>query len=268
MSITNAILLACLITAVASILGGLVPLVCRVSHRWMQVLLSLVAGVMAGVAVLELIPHAAEGLLEAAGAGHGEHEHTGVGAAMLWVIVGFLAMYLLERFVCFHHHETDEGGCCHAGHGHQVSWIGAAAGLSVHAVLAGIGLGATVLLESAAAWPAAGLLLAIVLHKPFDGLAIVTLMSRDGRGLKARWTASLLYALVTPAGILIAWGIGSGGDLNAWAAPVVAITAGILLCIALSDILPELQFHTHDRLLLTAALVSGLLIAYFAASMH
>jgi zinc and cadmium transporter len=187
---------------------------------------------------------------------------------MLWVVGGFLAMYLLERFVCFHHHETDEGGCSHAGHGHQVSWIGATAGLSVHAVLAGLGLGATILIESAAVWPAAGLLLAIVLHKPFDGLAIVTLMTRDNRGSRARWVATILYALVTPVGILLAWAIGSGADVEAWAAPVVAITAGILLCIALSDILPELQFHSHDRLLLSAALAVGLWIAWLAASLH
>jgi zinc and cadmium transporter len=261
----QAIFLACAVTAAASIIGALVPLCMRITHRWMQVLLSLVAGVMAGVAVLELIPHAAEGL---AHAGHGGHDHGGVSDAMLWVVGGFLAMYLLERFVCFHHHETDEGGCAHAGHGHQVSWIGAAAGLSVHAVLAGLGLGATILMESAAVWPAAGLLLAIVLHKPFDGLAIVTLMTRDNRSGRARWTAAILYALVTPVGILLAWVIGSGVDVEVWAAPVVAITAGILLCIALSDILPELQFHSHDRLLLSTALVVGLWIAWLAASLH
>jgi zinc and cadmium transporter len=112
------------------------------------------------------------------------------------------------------------------------------------------------------------MLLAIVLHKPFDGLAIVTLMGRDHQGLRARWLATLLYAAVTPIGILLTWSIGGSTDLSAWAAPAVAVTAGLLLCVALSDILPELQYHTHDRLLLSVALIAGLLIAAAASALH
>lgn len=245
----------------------------------MQVLLSLVAGVMAGVAAFDLLPHAIEGMAEATGHGHhhGHHGHdhgadgmSGAHLAMLWVVAGFLGMYLLERFICFHHHEQEAGGCSHAGHGHTMSWIGAATGLSVHALLAGIGLGASILLEQGegVGWPGLGMLLAISLHKPFDGLAIVTLMHRDRRGLGARWAATLLYAAVTPVGIALTWVIGAETDLESWAAPAVAVTAGLLLCIALSDILPELQYHTHDRVLLSGMLVAGLLVALAASFLH
>jgi len=34
------------------------------------------------------------------------------------------------------------------------------------------------------------------------------------------------------------------------------------MCIALSDLLPELQFHDHDRGKLSAALLLGLALAY------
>ena len=278
---SNPLLLACVLTAAASILGAIVPLCFHISHRWMQVLLSLVAGVMAGIAALDLIPHAIEGMAavaphahspaaHAAHANAAHHDHAPVQAAMCFAVAGFLGMYLLERFICFHHHEQDEGGCSHAGHGHTMSWIGAVTGLSVHAILAGIGLGAAILLEGgeAVAWPGIGMLLAIVLHKPFDGLAIVTLMGRGKQGLQSRWIASLLYATVTPIGILLTWAIGGSTDIEAWAAPAVAITAGLLLCIALSDILPELQYHTHDRLLLSAALIAGLMIAAAASALH
>ena len=297
MSPQTTILIACATTAAVSLLGSTIPLLCRISHRWMQVLLSLVAGVMAGVATLELLPHAIEGMAAAAAhtdsltnegmATHAAHTHShipeGMAAAvahadshhatrlaMFWLIAGFLGMYLLERFFCFHHHEQGEGGCSHAGHGHTMSWVGAVTGLSVHAILAGVGLGAAILLEGGEgiAWPGLGMLIAIVLHKPFDGLAIVTLMGRDGRGSMAKWIATLLYAIVTPAGILLTWAIGGTVNLEVWAAPAVAITAGLLLCIALSDILPELQYHTHDRLLLSGALVVGLLIAVAASSLH
>lgn len=42
----------------------------------------------------------------------------------------------------------------------------------------------------------------------------------------------------------------------------LAAAAGIFLCIALADILPELRFHSHDRLKLSIALLLGVLLAY------
>jgi len=274
MSIPTAILFACVLTGAVSLLGGAVPLLWRISHRWLQVLLSLVAGVMAGIAAIDLLPHAIEGMAAAAAhadeSSHDHASHSSGRAAMSWAVCGFLGMYLLERFFCFHHHEQDDGGCAHAGHGHTMSWIGAVTGLSVHAILAGAGLGAAILLEGGEglAWPGLGMLIAIAMHKPFDGLAIVTLMGRDQRGLRSRWVATVVYAAVTPVGILLIWFVGGSIDIEVWAAPAVAVTAGLLLCIALSDILPELQFHTHDRVLLSAALVAGLLIAVAASSLH
>jgi zinc and cadmium transporter len=41
----------------------------------------------------------------------------------------------------------------------------------------------------------------------------------------------------------------------------LAFCAGTFLCIASSDLLPELQFHSHDRFKLSLALLSGLAIA-------
>jgi zinc and cadmium transporter len=42
----------------------------------------------------------------------------------------------------------------------------------------------------------------------------------------------------------------------------MALAAGAFLCIAAADLLPEVQFHSHDRLLLTTALAIGLTIAW------
>ena len=48
----------------------------------------------------------------------------------------------------------------------------------------------------------------------------------------------------------------------------LAFSAGTFLCISLSDLLPELQFHSHDRLKLSVALLLGLGVAHFAARME
>jgi zinc and cadmium transporter len=42
----------------------------------------------------------------------------------------------------------------------------------------------------------------------------------------------------------------------------LGFAAGAFLCIATSDLLPELQFHRHDRVKLSAALAAGLALAW------
>jgi zinc and cadmium transporter len=48
----------------------------------------------------------------------------------------------------------------------------------------------------------------------------------------------------------------------------MSFSAGTFLCISLSDLLPELQFHHHDRGKLSAALVLGLLVAIGISQME
>jgi zinc and cadmium transporter len=45
----------------------------------------------------------------------------------------------------------------------------------------------------------------------------------------------------------------------------LAFSAGTFLFVALSDLLPEVQFHRHDRIPLFLTLVSGVLLMAFIA---
>ena len=45
-------------------------------------------------------------------------------------------------------------------------------------------------------------------------------------------------------------------------AGALAFSAGAFICIALSDLLPEVHFHSHDRGKLTIAFLLGIVIAY------
>ena len=42
----------------------------------------------------------------------------------------------------------------------------------------------------------------------------------------------------------------------------LAFSAGTFLCISLSDVLPELQFHRHDRFKLSLALLLGIALSW------
>ena len=45
----------------------------------------------------------------------------------------------------------------------------------------------------------------------------------------------------------------------------LAFAAGVFLCIALADLLPEVAFHAHDRFRLTLALFLGIALAWASA---
>jgi zinc and cadmium transporter len=168
-----------------------------------------------------------------------------------------------------HEHDCDD-------HSHDLSWSGAALGLALHSVLNGVALAAAVGHDANGSWLAGlGTFLVIFLHKPFDAMTISMLMAHGGWGLSWRHTVNALFSLAIPLGVLLFnFGLMSeagdprGASWLLWVAYALAFSAGTFLCISLSDLLPELQFHQHDRVKLSAALLLGLAIAWLAGSME
>lgn len=282
MSRTALVAIYCLLILFASLAGGWLPLVVRLTHRVMQIALSFVAGVMLGVGLLHLLPHAIA-------------EAGSVDAVVMWMLLGFVAMFFLERVFHFHTHEAPDGDHSHCDHdhglhphhhpeedshsaqvtgdspppdAHRLSWAGVAIGLSLHTLADGVALGAAV----AAEWHAGmgfalaglGTFLAIVLHKPFDAMAIGTLMAAGGWRPGTRHAVNAIFALMIPIGVLAFFGglTNRGDEAHVYIGYALAFSAGTFLCISASDLLPELQFHRHDRLLLSVALLAGLALAW------
>lgn len=273
--------------ATAAFAGGATMAFFSMGHRRMQVLLSLTAGVMLGVGLLHLLPHAFYQL------GHD------IDTTAAWVLAGFFLMFLLERAFHGHAHHTADGALAgdalphdhvhphdHAhGHAHDSvpacgatgaarwAWVGAFAGLAVHSLADGAALAASVNADAA---HGAGLLagfatfLAVVLHKPFDAGIIATLMVNAGVSPRLRQVVNVLYAAVVPCGavcFLVSLRV-LGDQQGHFLGIALAMAAGAFLCIAAADLLPEVQFHSHDRVLLTVSLVLGLAIAWGITSME
>lgn len=254
----------CLLILAASILGGMIPQWVQLTHRGMQLAVSFVAGVMLGVGLLDMVPHA----LAQAGPDRAE-------TVALWALAGLLTMFFIERFFCFHHHdvestpdgtlhEHDDHPNCqqHAHHGHDLTWSGAALGLTLHSVIAGVALAASV---NHAHGPLAGLgtFLVILLHKPFDSMTITMLMERGSWTRTAQYIVNGLFALAIPLGAAVfQLGLIGNTENSMVLSYALAFSAGTFLCISMSDLLPELQFHDHDRVKLSAALLLGLALAF------
>jgi zinc and cadmium transporter len=86
-------------------------------------------------------------------------------------------------------------------------------------------------------------------------------MAAGGWPARARGFVNAAFALTCPFGAALFYAgamAGSGAVLG----PALAFAAGAFLCIALADLLPEVQFHRHDRLKLSAALLLGVALAY------
>jgi zinc and cadmium transporter len=257
----------CLLIIAASIAGGMIPHWIRLTHRGMQIALSFVAAMMLGIGMLHMLKHALDAAEQASPASSDAH-----GAVLLWMVAGCVTMFFIERFFCFHHHdvETDAAGDVHEHeeafqhhHGHAVTWGGAALGLALHSLLEGVALAAS-MSHRHDGLPLAGLatFLVILLHKPFDSMTIAMLMARGGWSPRGRLVVNGLFALAIPLGAaLVLAGLASATSAGSLAAYALAFSAGTFLCISLSDLLPELQFHDHDRVKLSAALVAGLALA-------
>ena len=265
----------CALVLVASLAGGWLPMLVRLTHTRLQMAISFVSGLMLGIALLHFLPDAAEQL-------------NSVDRAVKWTLGGFLLMFFLQRFFHFHHHDLPEGDpedCCHDhgephahDHSHtladksakQLSWVGTALGLTLHSLLDGLALAAAVEVgaQGHAGLAGLGVALAVILHKPFDAMAVATLMTAGGKSRSSRQLLNMLFALATPLGVvLFQFGASHFADSNAvFLGCALAFCAGTFLCISCSDLLPELQFHSHDRFKLSLALVAGLAVAVVVGS--
>lgn len=282
--------LYCALLVVASLVGGWLPRVVQMTHTRQQLTMSFVSGVMIGVALLHLMPHALE-------------QTQSINRVALWMLAGLLVMFFLMRAFHAHRHEgvlmhephAHEHHLEHAhGHaaehhhanagevpshkapsGHRSSWMGVFFGMALHSILDGVALAASVLVDAGHGAPgtailAMGTFLAIFLHKPLDALSVTSVMHAGGWSGRSQAVVNGAFALLCPIGAAAFW-IGASGmtaDGNQLVGDALAFSAGLFLCIALADLLPEVAFHTHDRLKLSAALLLGVAIALAIESTH
>jgi zinc and cadmium transporter len=140
--------------------------------------------------------------------------------------------------------------------------MGLLLGLSIHTALDGVALGAILRAEQASVLlPGLGVFVAILLHKPLDSLSIETMMRLDGWSERQRSVVNVVFAVLCPIAAFLFY-VGFSGPIASVLPAALGFSAGAFICIALADLLPEVQFHSHDRLVLTSSFLLGLAIAF------
>ena len=246
--------------------GGAVPLLG--GRRRSDGMLSFSAGVMLGAAFFHMLPEAAElaGL-----------------AAIPWVLVGFLFLFLLERYVLVHvcaepgiaalahghaHGEVEGPGAEHAhgGTGCEVHTLGLAAfvGLSLHTLVDGFALGAASVEERL------GFLvfLAILAHKIPSSFSLSAILRAEGYSRRRALAMNAAFALMVPAGAGLYLALRQFADTGRFTALALAASAGTFLHLSLSDILPDVHRRGGSRLRLSALLLAGVATMWALRLIH
>lgn len=272
----------CILIVLASLGGGWLPILMNLTHTRMQLMLSFVGGLMLGIGLFHMLPHAF-------------HELQSLDRAVWWMMVGLVTMFFLVRIFHFHQHgavdlphvagevirepseaEADQHACDHEHHhhghhhgqSHKLGWIGIALGLSLHTMIDGIALAASVKADAGHSDGLVlfglGTFLAVALHKPLDSVSITSLMMSSGWSAGWRHAVNGGFALMCPLGAFVF--VAGVEQFAAYQHVIVgcalALAAGVFLCISLSDLLPEMELHSHNRIQLSLALIAGIALAW------
>ncbi len=229
MRTTLLIVVFALVAAAATFAGGLAATrPGRLSKRRLSLIIGFGAGYILAAALVSLLP---ESLAL-------------VSSAPLWVLAGYALAHLFEHTFTSHFHFGEE---THAEHfiAPRVSTT-ALVGLSLHSFFDGVAISSGFLVT-----PGLGVLiaLAVVLHKVPEGVTISSLMLAAGRTRRSAREAAALLAAATLMGAACMSAVGQ--DMKGIG---LALSCGIALYVAATDLMPEINQNPSGRDSLSALL--------------
>jgi zinc transporter ZupT len=180
----------------------------------LRVFVALGAGFMLAAAFVRMLPESAQ-----------------VPHAFLFVLVGYFGIHLFEHAVAPHFHFGEEV--------HVDAFLKPAAGilallgLAVHTLFDGVAIAAGFIID-----PALGtlLFLAVVLHKLPEGFTVASIVLAAGRSPRAAQAAGLTLGVFTVLGAL-----GTNLLHHEQVGYALALSAGVTIYVAASDLIPEVN---------------------------
>lgn len=227
-----------LIGGVFSLIGGCLLLSNRRAAEVLaQYATPFAAGALLSAAFVELLPEALELT----------HENS----APRWALGGIVLFFLLEQFLqWFHHHHE------HTEKQLQPTISLIVAGDTVHNFIDGLAIGAAFLISVPAGIVAA---LAVATHEIPQEIGDFGLLLKLGLERRKVLIVNILSALATLVGAILIFLLGSKNSLPQ--GELLAITAGMFIYIAASDLIPTIHQKAKNRrnLLAASLLIAGIL---------
>ena len=203
-----------LLASLATLFGGwLVVRFLQGRASTMRLISGVAAGYLLSAALVRIIPESLE--------------QGGEGTAY-WVLGGFLLVHVMEHGITSHFHYGEE---THLDGG-RMTGIMALVGLSLHSFMDGLALAAAVR-SSSNLGPF--MFMALLLHRIPEGATISSIFLARGFGRRGAILASAGLAVATLIGAM------SQSALRLSPAPVLAMAGGLVIYVASSDLLPQVQ---------------------------
>lgn len=245
----GSILLYTFIGSLAALTGGLLLLSNKnLTAKISGFLAPFAAGVLIGAAFFDLLPEAVH-----------ESKDSEVNV-FVWAVVGIIVFFLVERYIhSFHKHEKQ--------HEHEkeskttVPLI--VVGDTVHNFVDGMAIAATFMVE-----PALGAVtaFAIFAHEIPQEIGDFGLLLHKGLSRTRVIVINVISAAFAFLGALVTYVLGD--ILESYIPILLTLTAGFFIYIALSDLIPEIQYEKKSRIATLQSLVmlAGVLIIWLVVT--
>ncbi|UCC45159.1 MAG: ZIP family metal transporter [Candidatus Zixiibacteriota bacterium] len=224
----------------AAVSGGLLVLVRRWSDEHLHFFLSLGAGIFLGAVFIHLLPESMEA------------ENPKLIGFL--VLAGFLLLFFVERFLL----SRGDGGY---DFGHQVIGLTALIGLSIHAIIDGLGLA----LASEDPTHGSVLVISILAHKVPAAFALVSLLRLAKLPLSRLYACLGLFSIMTPLGALLLAPLIPNGEREIMV-QITGIVTGSFLYIATCELLPEVFHGRHRQWIKLGLLLAGIAVISYIGS--
>jgi ZIP family zinc transporter/zinc and cadmium transporter len=221
--------------ALAAALGNVAGALAVVRHlerglRFIDACLAFGAGFMLAVTLLGVMPQVM----------------SGSDSAVMWVLVGYLAVHLAQHVFTSHFHFGEETHRLSASAG-----LSALLGLTLHTFFDGVAIASGFLVSDRLG---VLLFLAVLLHKLPEGVTIASVLVAGGQSRRSAVGGAAVLGAATLLGVLLTEHVG------VLARHGLALSAGVTLYVAASNLVPEFQ---AKRGWLTAVAFFGGAVGYF-----
>jgi zinc and cadmium transporter len=218
----------------------------KISDSVLLFLLSLSVGVLLSTVFMDFLPEAAS------------HKYT-LGLAF-HVLLGFLLMFILEKFVHFHHNRRCEDSACGHSHAYSLAPVNLI-GDAIHNFIDGLVIAGSYAVNVTLGITAT---ISIILHEIPQEIADFGVLLYSGLSKKKAIIFNFLSATTAIAGTAI--GLLLVGRLQGFTEFMIPFAAGNFIYIAASNLVPQLHLRCRlkDIILHVLAIVLGISIVTIA----
>ncbi|MFC1697965.1 ZIP family metal transporter [Nanoarchaeota archaeon] len=212
----------------------------KVSQKLLLFLLSISVGVLLSTVFMDFLPKAFEN-----------------GSSMnvaLFILLGFLIMFILEKFIHYHHQKKCEKGECH-GHAYHLAPINLI-GDGIHNFIDGLVIAGAFAVNVTLGVAAT---ISIIFHEIPQEMADFGILLYSGWSKRKALIFNFISALTAFVGVFL--GIFLIGKINnGFTSFIIPFAAGNFLYIAASNLLPQLHRHCKlkDSLVHLLAILIGI----------